>query len=399
MNRSGRPALQSFPLNDLESVLDNRTLRRLDRWRQARSLFVRPDTVEAERALSDILQRRWLRAQVYGRARRVLTDRLPALLAELSEKLGRAGDHVRVSPEDPQQTKWDAVGNLMPLRLATRQVRALWLLDVLRDGSLYVEFQPIFDLRSGETLGFEGLVRAEAAGGARHMAAEIFPAAVVLGIEAAFERLSWVTVLEAARRLPGESMLFLNVNPQLLIGPDSSLARLGEEAERMDFPYTRLALDLVEIERIESLERLQHALAVPHDLGVAIALDDVTSGYGTLRYCSDLAPRWIKVDSEITRRIGADPPRRAILQLLAQVARESRVGLIAEGIESAEDLDVCVAEGVFAAQGYFLARPSVSPGAASDEFGAWLAARRESPVENVAAPSAAAAAPDPADDF
>ena len=69
----------------------------------------------------------------------------------------------------------------------------------------------------------------------------------------------------------------------------------------MEFPYARLALDLIEIERIESLERLQKALAVPHDLGVSIALDDVTSGYGTLKYCSGLAPRWIKVDSEITR--------------------------------------------------------------------------------------------------
>ena len=54
----------------------------------------------------------------------------------------------------------------------------------------------------------------------------------------------------------------------------------------------------------ESLELLQKALAVPHDLGVSIALDDVTSGYGTLKYCSGLAPRWIKVDSEITRSIG-----------------------------------------------------------------------------------------------
>ena len=65
---------------------------------------------------------------------------------------------------------------------------------------------------------------------------------------------------------------------------------------------------------------------MPHDLGVSIALDDVTSGYGTLKYCSGLAPRWIKVDSEITRSIRGDAQRRAILQLLAQVAREARVG-------------------------------------------------------------------------
>jgi EAL domain-containing protein (putative c-di-GMP-specific phosphodiesterase class I) len=147
----------------------------------------------------------------------------------------------------------------------------------------------------------------------------------------------------------------------------------------MEFPYARLALDLVEIERIESLEKIQQALAVPHDLGVSIALDDVTSGYGTLKYCSGLAPRWIKVDSEITRNIRTDTQRRAILQLLAQVAREARVGLIAEGIESPDDLDVCVEEGVFAAQGYFLARPAAEPAEATAEFRTWLGSRHPAP--------------------
>ena len=388
-----------MPVN-LESVFDTRGLSRLDRWRQARSLFLRPDTAAAERSLAAALEKRWQRAQIYGRARRVLVDRIPNLLADLAQKLGPAAEHVRVSPEDVNQTKWDAIGNLMPLPLACRQVRALWLLDALRAGSIFVEFQPIFDLRRGEPIGFEGLLRAQSPDGARHLAAEIFPAAVVLGIELPFERLSWIAVLEAAERLPRESMVFLNVNPQLLIGDGSSLSRLGEEAERMEFPYARLALDLVEIERIESLERIQQALAVPHDLGVSIALDDVTSGYGTLKYCSGLAPRWIKVDSEITRNIRTDTQRRAILQLLAQVAREARVGLIAEGIESPDDLDVCVEEGVFAAQGYFLARPAAEPAEATAEFRTWLGSRHPAPepIPPAAPPAAAAESSELADE-
>ncbi len=371
-----------------EPILNGKTLARLDRWRTARALFVRSDSPEAERAVAQALGRAWARGQVYGRARRVFIERMPAVLPDLELQLGPFADRVHVSPEDPGQTKWDAIAHLIPLPVARRQVRALWLVDVLRTGELFVEFQPIFDLRTGETLGFEGLLRARSPDGTYHFAAEIFPAALVLGIEQRFERLSWIRVLEAARRLPDDSMLFLNVNPQLLSG-DSSLAGLGEEAERVEFPYARLALDLVEIERVESLERLRQALSVPHDLGVAIALDDVTSGYGTLKYCSGLAPRWIKVDSEITRNIAKDLQRRAILQLLAQVARDCRVGLIAEGIESAQDLDVCVEEGVFAAQGYFLARPATEPAQASQEFQAWLRARkaREGRAEPEAPPA------------
>jgi EAL domain-containing protein (putative c-di-GMP-specific phosphodiesterase class I) len=358
-----------------EGVLDGRTFGRLDRWRRTRSLFLRADAPSAERALAEALEGRWTRGQIYGRARRILAERPMPLLTDLEQRLGPEASHVRVAPEEGAQTKWDAIGNLMPLTTACRQIRCLWLVDVLERGELFVEFQPIFDLRSGEALGYEGLLRGRSQDGTRHLAEALFPAAHVLGIEQAFERISWMCVFEAARALPEDSLLFLNVNPLLLVGTDASLAGLGREAERVEFPYARLALDLVEVERVESLERLASALGVPHDLGVAIALDDVKSSFGLLKYCAGLTPRWVKVDSEITRGIAFDPQRRAILRLLAEVTRGANAGLIAEGIESGQDLDVCLAEGVFAAQGYFLGRPAEQPGDASPEFRAWLDSR------------------------
>ncbi len=367
----------------LESVLDGQTLGRLDRWRKARALFVRPDGAEAERALSQALGKVWTRGQIYGRSRRIAIEKtVSELLGRMEEALGSLAHQVRVAPEDPAQTKWDAVGNLAPLPAAARQVEALWLVEVLQSRRLHVEFQTIFELRSGEPLGYEGLLRARGIDGETRLAADLFPAAQRLGIELTFERLSWVTVLEAAGRLPEDSMLFLNVNPRLLTGAVPGLDALGFEAERLHFPYTRLALDLVEVERVESLGELGSALGVPHDLGVSIALDDITSGYGTIKYCSGLLPRWIKVDSQITRGVAGDGQRRSVLRLLSQVAQDASVGLIAEGIEAADDLDVCVAEGVFAAQGYFLARPTEIPAGAASEFREWLTARGISPGES-----------------
>jgi EAL domain-containing protein (putative c-di-GMP-specific phosphodiesterase class I) len=376
-----------------ESVLDGPTLGRLDRWRKARALFVRPDGAEAERALSHALGKSWSRGQIYGRARRIAVERsVSELLDRMEEALGPLAENVRVAPEDPGQTKWDAVGNLAPLPAASRQVASLWLVDLLHGRNLFVEFQPVFELSRGGTLGFEGLLRARNEDGSVRLAAELFPAARRLGIELRFERLSWTLVLEAARVLPEDAILFLNVNPRLLTGADPGLSLLGAEAERLQFPYTRLALDLVEIERVEALERLAGALSVPHDLGVSIALDDITSGYGTIKYCSGLSPRWIKVDSEITRGIAADPRRRAVLRLLSEVARDASVGLIAEGIESPLDLDVCAEEGVVAAQGYFLARPAEQPSAASHEFAAWIAGRSPSLAEQPETPAEAGSA-------
>jgi len=384
----------------IRSVLDGQILGRLDRWRKARAVFVRPDGLEAERAISQALGRAWTRAPIYGRARRILVERTAEkLLSSLEERLGPLAARVRVAPEDPGQTKWDAMGNLAPLPGAGREVRALWLVDVLQSGELFVEFQPVFLLSSRDPLGFEGLIRARASDGLVHLAAEIFPAAHALRIETEFERISWVRVLEAAARLPLDSLLFLNVNPRLLVAGEEGLAALGQEAERVQFPYTRLALDLVEIERVESLDRLRPMLTVPRDLGVSIALDDVTSGYETLKYCEGLAPEWIKVDSAITRGIAGDPRRRAILKFLSQVAGDASFRLIAEGIECAEDLEVCAEEGVTAAQGYFLARPAAEAPEASAEFQRWVTLRERREESAVAQAPSAAAEKEPELDF
>jgi predicted signal transduction protein with EAL and GGDEF domain len=97
--------------------------------------------------------------------------------------------------------------------------------------------------------------------------------------------------------------------------------------------------------------------------------------------------RWIKVDSAITRGISRDRRRRAVLKMLARVARDFAVELVAEGIETAEDLDVCFQERVFAAQGHFLALPQEAAAPPSPELTEWLAARRPVPEPLAAEPA------------
>jgi hypothetical protein len=159
------------------SVLDGQVLGRLDRWRKARAVFVRPDGVEAERAVAAAFGRNWARAPMYGRARRLLVERTPEqFLEELERKLGPHAERVRVAPEDMRQTKWDAMSRLTPLPRARKEVEALWLADELTAGEFFVEFQPLFDLKSGEILGYEGLLRGRGAEGLSRLAADIFPA-------------------------------------------------------------------------------------------------------------------------------------------------------------------------------------------------------------------------------
>jgi EAL domain-containing protein (putative c-di-GMP-specific phosphodiesterase class I) len=362
-------------LKHTEGALDGRTLGRLDRWRNARALFIRPEGGEVERAVALAFGRRWVRAQVYGRARRVLLETdAEAFLANLHERLGPLADRVRVAPDDPGLTKWDSLGNLTTLPRARTEVRSLWLADLLRHGDFYAKFQPIADLGTGEPIGYEGLLRARAES-ANHPSAEMFPAARALGVERPFETLSWACVVESADRLPPDSRLFVNVNPELLVVEPDGLSELWRAIDASSLSASRVILDLVEVENVESLAALSRAVAAARERGAQVALDDVTSPYRTIQCCEAFHPEWVKVDCEITRGVARDPRRRSILKSLGRLARHFSFGLIAEGVESGEDLEVCAASGVAAAQGYFIGRPAADPPPPEPAFRRWVQAR------------------------
>jgi EAL domain-containing protein (putative c-di-GMP-specific phosphodiesterase class I) len=366
-------------LKQTEGALDGRTLGRLDRWRNAKALFIRPEGGEVERAVAQAFGRRWVRAQVYGRARRLLLESdVEVFLENLYDRLGSLADRVRVAPDDPGTTKWDSLGNLSPLPLARTEVRSLWLADLLRHGDFYAKFQPVADLRTGDVIGYEGLLRARAES-ANHPSAEMFPAARALSVERPFEILSWSCIVESADRLPAESRLFVNVNPQLLVVEPDGLSELWRAIDASSLSASRIILDLVEGEKVDSLDALSRAVAETRKRGAQVALDDVTSPYRTIQSCEAFHPEWVKVDSEITRGVARDPRRRSILKSLGRLARHFSFGLIAEGVESGEDLEVCAASGVSAAQGYFIGRPAPDPAAPEGAFLRWVQARaRES---------------------
>ena len=313
---------------------------------------------------------------MYGRARRLLVESSPeSFLENLEERLGVLADRVRVAPEDPGQTKWDALGNLTTLSRARSELRSLWLADLLRSGDFFTKFQPIADLETGRAIGYEGLLRAQADSASRP-SAEMFPAARALRLERPFEALSWLCVVEAAGRLSPGSRLFLNVNPRLLSEKPDELETLWRALDDAGVSASRVVLDLVEVESVENVQGLAHAVAEAREHGAVVALDDMTSPYKAIKLCESFHPEWAKVDWEITRGIARDPRRRAILRFFGRLSKHFSFGLIAEGVESRDDLEVCVDAGVVAGQGYFIGRPAADPPAPSPEFLEWVGSRR-----------------------
>jgi EAL domain-containing protein (putative c-di-GMP-specific phosphodiesterase class I) len=211
-----------------------------------------------------------------------------------------------------------------------------------------IVFQPIVDLASGATVGLEALARFSAP--ARRPPNEWFAEAVSLALGV---QLELTTIDRALRALPRiEPGRYLAVNCSHRAAISTELASLLE-------PHAdRLVLEITEHEAVEDYDHLVDALAPLRAHGARVAIDDAGAGFASLRHTLRIAPDLVKLDLSLTRDIGADRAKRALATALVSFAQEMGFSLVAEGIETAQELETLRELGVGYGQGFFLAAPA-----------------------------------------
>jgi len=138
----------------------------------------------------------------------------------------------------------------------------------------------------------------------------------------------------------------------------SHRAAVSEELAALLAPHTdRLVLEITEHEAIEDYDDLVGALAPLRARGTRIAIDDAGAGFASLRHTLHIAPDIVKLDMSLTRGIDADRTKRALAAAMVSFAEEVGFALVAEGIETREELDALRELGVACGQGFFLAEP------------------------------------------
>ena len=227
--------------------------------------------------------------------------------------------------------------------------------ELLEKRQVTTLFQPIVSLPSGTLVGYEALGRGQHSR-LPELPRELFRIAAAAGAEARLSALFREKALELARSRPGLRALFLNIHPAEIEQGDlvRALIRAQEQA-----PHLRLTLEVHEgaLENLEGVQRLRGALS---GSGVGIAYDDFGAGQARLLQLAAEPPHYLKFDMSLVRGIDAAPAsRQRILTSLVAVARDLLVYTVAEGVETAEEADVCMRIGFTHAQGYFFGRPQV----------------------------------------
>jgi EAL domain-containing protein (putative c-di-GMP-specific phosphodiesterase class I) len=177
-----------------------------------------------------------------------------------------------------------------------------------------------------------------------------FLAADKVGMMVPLEMATLNLQVEQAKRLPKGSFVSLNVSPTLAI----RLTPLLDIVAAVD---RAVVLEITEHAEIDDYSCLMAALNQVRSHAM-LAVDDAGAGYAGLHHILELRPQYVKLDISLVRNIDSDPARQAMVTGMARFAESVGCALIAEGIETENELTTLRLLKVEYGQGYFLAKPA-----------------------------------------
>lgn len=235
------------------------------------------------------------------------------------------------------------------------------LLDILERKRFTSWFQPILDAKTGAIVAYEALLRGRRADGSLMFPGEILTTAADNDLLFQVDRQARESALHCAADHGIDCQLFINFIPTAIYDPAHCLQSTVSWAKKLGIKPDHIVFEVVETERVGDIEHLKRILDFYRAAGYRVALDDVGSGYASLNLLATLKPDIIKIDMEIVRGIDADPQRQAVFRALVGIARELGIQVLAEGVETADELAYVMAEGADLLQGYLFARPAAVP--------------------------------------
>jgi EAL domain-containing protein (putative c-di-GMP-specific phosphodiesterase class I) len=211
-----------------------------------------------------------------------------------------------------------------------------------------IVYQPVWDLRTRQAVGFECLARFSAQ--PSRPPNEWFGEAAEVGMGTQLELAAIRVALGALPSLPSHLHLAMNASVETIMSPEFSAVLEG-------IPPTRVILEITEHTDVDDYQSLLNVLQPLRQRGLKLAVDDAGAGYSSLRHILNLQPDFIKLDMDLVRNIDLDPARRALASALISFARDTNSSIIAEGVETASEFAALQALGVEQVQGYYLGRP------------------------------------------
>ena len=229
----------------------------------------------------------------------------------------------------------------------------------LKAGEFVPYFQPVVDIRSGRLRGAEVLIRWRKPDGTIVPPASFIPLAESSGLIIELTRM-------LMRRVCQEAGVVIGRRPHLKLGFNLTARHFADEQivedvrnifKKSPLHLSQVILEVTERQPIENLTETRRVVAALQGLGVKVAIDDVGTGHSGLSYMLKLGVDIIKIDKMFIDSLGTDRNTNTIIETLIDLAQNMRMEVIAEGVESFEQVLHLRDLGIRAAQGFVFSPP------------------------------------------
>jgi diguanylate cyclase (GGDEF)-like protein len=283
---------------------------------------------------------------------------------DTTSDLLRKADQAVLTAKNSGGNKVSVFSNEMSLTSDLRNDIELHLRGVIESGALVLHYLPEVDMRSGEVLAAEALVRWQ-----HPTRGLLMPDAflsVAESINFAGELGRWImrnAFAEFSRwRSQGvahNALLRLNISPIQLVGSEF-VETVAGMLDEFGLEARSVCLEVTESVVVEDIQTARVTLARLKQIGVQIAIDNFGTGYSVLSQLKSLPVDMLKIDRSFIRELGSNPDDMAIVKAIVALANAFELELIAAGVETQQAAEALLELGCYRAQGYLLSRPLTS---------------------------------------
>lgn len=247
----------------------------------------------------------------------------------------------------------------MKVRSTVEKIQFDTLKRILEGGYIKSVYQPIVSLTDGQIFGYEALSRISNDEIEMNIE-EMFRIADRMNKSWELETLCRTKALESSAHMDIKKKLFLNVNSNIIHDPEfqegftkNRLNAYGLDSDNVIFEIT---------ERVAVIDNNAFLTSINHykSQNYGIAIDDVGAGYSGLNTLTNVKPNLLKLDMNLVRDIDTDEIKFALCKAMVDFGKNAGIQLIAEGIETEDELKTLIKLGVDFGQGYFLGIPKES---------------------------------------
>lgn len=234
--------------------------------------------------------------------------------------------------------------------------------EILKNQEITSWFQAIVNMETKEILGWEAFSKGPSVG-PHQSTPEMFQSAAEAGILKPFDLMCMHSAANCFEQLQLEKKLFINLTNEMLVASSRLKERVGDLMANSNVPSTRIVLEIDESSTGKNTPEYVDAVHFFHQQGFEVAIVNPAKQHDASfqELWSDLNPDYIKIDRHCVKQIDIDLIKQEKVRDIVAIARAVNSKVIAEGVETQNELKTLRKLGIQTVQGYLIQRPALAP--------------------------------------